>query len=181
VKSVSKSVDSFDAHPQPGAILYSFKAIPDKGDKHGQEKGEPLPPYDENSLPGPVRPEAITEELDMMRFVEKETGDEKVLFLEKVKSEQVKVVISGNLVPAGQDRPKMTDFLAWSEHIAGSIAEGPGAEERRSYLKTISKAAWQIVNWLAHAEQATKFDGNMAIQAVEYVLMSFGAALDHHV
>jgi len=84
------------------------------------------------------------------------------------------------MVPVGQDRPKMADFIHWSELIANSIAQGSSAEEIRSYLKTISKAAWQLVNWLTHATNATRFDGNMAIEATEYVLMAFGAALLRH-
>ena len=44
---------------------------------------------DEHTIPGPISPEAINEELGIIRYVEKETHDEKVLFLEKVKTEQV--------------------------------------------------------------------------------------------
>jgi hypothetical protein len=248
-----------------------------------RKKSKPLPPYDEHSLPGPVRPEAITEELEMMRYVEKETEDEKVLFLEKVKSEQVfdtcmdiwnihtdknqywvitnpaglyaqtqfpsfdyaltfhvgltyriasdhradeaekeqdqlvvpwrrwehavtvldrstqaeefqaigilcrecllsfvKVVVSDEMVPVSQERPRITDFLHWAELIANSIAQGPGAEEVRTYLKTISQAAWQLVNWLARETNAAKLDAHMALEATEYLLMAFGAALHRH-
>ena len=44
---------------------------------------------DEHTIPGPISPAAINEELGIIRYVEKETHDEKVLFLEKVKTEQV--------------------------------------------------------------------------------------------
>jgi hypothetical protein len=43
----------------------------------------------EESILGPISPETIKEELEILRFVEKETLDEKVLSFEKVKSEQV--------------------------------------------------------------------------------------------
>jgi hypothetical protein len=33
------------------------------------------------------------------------------------------------------------------------------------------------VNWLARETNASKSDANMAIQATEYALMAFGAAL----
>ncbi len=238
---------------------------------------------DEQAIPGPVSPEAVNEELGIMRYVEKETTDEKVLSLKKVKTEQVfdarmdiwkvrtdknwywvitnpvglyaqalfpsfdyaltfhvglayrtasnqrteaaekeqdqlavpwrrweqaaaaldkareavefqavgilcrecllsfvKAVVSDEIVPVGQDRPKMADFIHWSERIADSIADGTSAEEIRAYLKTISQAAWQFVNWLAQAANATRFNGNMAIEATEYVLMAFGAALHRH-
>jgi len=39
---------------------------------------------DEHIILGPVNPEAINEELGIIRYVEKETHDEKVLFLENV-------------------------------------------------------------------------------------------------
>ena len=89
----------------------------------------------------------------------------------------VKAMVVDEMVPVGQDRPQMADFIHWSELIANSIAHGSSAEEIRAYLKTISKAAWQFVSWLTRATNATRLDGNMAIEATEYVLMAFGAAL----
>ncbi len=246
------------------------------------KKAKQPSPNDEHTIP-PVRPEAINEELGILRYIEKETPDEKVLSLKKVKTEQVfdtrmdiwnirtdknrywvisnpaglysqalfpsfdyaltfhvglayrnasnhvsdtaekeqdqlavswrrweqaaaaldraqeaeefqavgilcrecllsfvKAVASDEIVLVGQDRPKIDDFMHWTGRIADSIAPGTSAEEIRSYLKTISKAAWQFVNWLAQAANATRFDGNMAIEATEYVLMAFGAALLQH-
>lgn len=248
-----------------------------------KKKAKQLPQYDEHTIPGPVSPEAINKELGIMRYVEKETHDEKVLSLEKVKTEQVfdtrmdiwnvqtdknrywvitnpagqysqalfpsfdyaltfhvgltyrsasdrrsdlvekeqdqlavpwrhweqaavaldkadeveefqtvgilcrecllsfvKAIVSDEMAPDSQDRPEMDDFVRWSELITNSLAPGSGAEEMRSYLITISKAAWQLVNWLAHVTNATMFDGNMAIEATEYVLMAFGAAHLRH-
>lgn len=245
-----------------------------------RKTSKPLSQNDEPDVPGPINPEAINKELGILRYVEKETHHEKVLFLEKVKTELVfdtpidiwnvhtdknkywvftnpaglfsqaqfpsfdyaftfhvgltyrrasnqradeaekqqdqlavpwrlldqaavaletateaeeyqavgilcrqcllsfvKTVSSNDMVPVDQDRPKMADFVAWSEFVANAIVQGSGAEGLRSYLKTISKAAWQLVNWLARTANAARFDGNMAIQATEYVLMAFGAAL----
>jgi hypothetical protein len=89
----------------------------------------------------------------------------------------VKVIIRDELVPLGQERPKLDDFFHWSELIANSIAHGSSPEALRAYLITISKAAWKLVNWLMLEANATRLDGNMAIEATEYVLMAFGAAL----
>lgn len=235
---------------------------------------------DAQALPGPVSPEAINEELGIMRYVEKEIPEETALFVEKVKTEQVfdtrmdiwnvhtkknrywvitnpagcysqaqfpsfdyaltfhvglayrnasshraeeaekeqdqfavpwrhweqaaaaldrasaaeefqavgilcreclvslvKAIVRDEMVLPGQDRPQMADFLPWSEWIADSFAPGPSEEAVRSYLKTISKAAWQLVNWLAQATNATRPDGNMAVEATEYVLLAYAGAL----
>lgn len=235
---------------------------------------------DEQLIPGPVRAEAINEELGIIRCVEKERPDEKILFFEKVKTEQVftdrmdiwnvhtdknrywvitnpegvysqalfssfdyaltfhvglmyrtasnqrideavkeqdqlavpwwhwdqalaalerakeaeefqavgilcrkcllsvvKTIVSDEIIPVGQDRPPMANFIQWSELIANSLAFGSDDEAFHSYLISISKAAWQFVDWLAHTANATRFDGTMAIEATEYTLMAFGAAL----
>jgi hypothetical protein len=245
-----------------------------------RKKTNQFSPEDADPILGPVSPDAINEELAVIRFVEKETRAEKVKFFEKVKTEQVfdtqmviwsvhtdkdqywvitnpaglysislfpsfdyaitfhvglfyrsasnhhteevekeqdqlavpwrrwehaaaalaqstaaeefqavgilcrecllslvKTIVSDEMVPLGTDRPKLADFLSWSELISNSIGRGSNAGEVRSYLITISKAAWQLVNWLAQAANAGRVDGNMAVEAVEYVLLAFGAAL----
>jgi hypothetical protein len=81
------------------------------------------------------------------------------------------------MVPEGQDAPKAADVIHWTELIADSIAHGPSAKEIRSYLKGTSKATWQLVNWLTHASNAVKSDGQMALDATANVLSAFGGAL----
>lgn len=92
----------------------------------------------------------------------------------------VKAVVSDEMVSVDQARPEMAGFIQWSELIANALAPGSDAEEIRAYLKTISKAAWQVVNWLAQTANASRFDAIMAIEATENVLMAFGAALHNH-
>jgi hypothetical protein len=89
----------------------------------------------------------------------------------------IKEVSSKDMVPEGQTKPKTGDFLQWSELIANKIARGESAEEIRSYLKAISKSTWQLVNWLTHSSNAVRFDGNLAIEAVEMLLSTFSTAL----
>lgn len=81
------------------------------------------------------------------------------------------------MVHEGQVAPKAADVIHWTELIADSIAQGPSAKEIRSYLKGISKASWQLVNWLTHASNAVKSDGQMALDATTNVLSAFGGAL----
>jgi hypothetical protein len=53
----------------------------------------------------------------------------------------------------------------------------PASERIRGYLKAISKAGWQLVSWLTHAENAARVDAEFAISATEDILSMFGAAL----
>ena len=46
-------------------------------------------------------------------------------------------------------------------------------QQLRSYLKSISKETWQLVNWLTHAQNAIDFHGNLATEATENTLLSF--------
>ncbi len=72
-----------------------------------------------------------------------------------------------------QGTPQSGNFIAWSEFITDRIASGASNERLRSYLKTISKSTWQFVNWLTHAQNAGKYDGSIAVDATENVLMSY--------
>lgn len=81
------------------------------------------------------------------------------------------------MVPEGQEEPQRGNFIDWCELIANHLAGGSSNERLRSYLKAISKSAWQLVNWLTHTQNAGKFDGSIATEATENVLGSFMTAL----
>jgi hypothetical protein len=80
------------------------------------------------------------------------------------------------MVPEGQEVPQRGNFIDWCELIANHLASGSSNERLRSFLKTISKSTWQLVNWLTHAQNAEKFDGSIATEATENVLGSFMTA-----
>lgn len=86
-------------------------------------------------------------------------------------------VACAKMVPEGQESPKASDFIHWSELIANAIASGPSAQEVRGYLKAMAKSTWQMVSWLTHASNAARFDGHMAVEATQNVLAAFGSAL----
>jgi hypothetical protein len=92
----------------------------------------------------------------------------------------INAVVSDEIVTVNEKHPSLADFLSWSEIIAVSLTQGSSAAEVRAYLVNIAKAAWQLVDWLAHAADPTREDANLAIEATEYVLMAFGAALVRH-
>jgi len=73
----------------------------------------------------------------------------------------------------GGDIPKKSDFKAWADRIAGTVAAGGSAERMRSYLKKIADETWQLTNWLTHAANATRSDAALAFAATENVVASF--------
>ena len=86
-------------------------------------------------------------------------------------------VASAKIVPIENETPKVSDFISWSEIIANIIARGQSSKETRSYLKTLSKSTWQLVNWLTHSSSVVWFDGTMAVDAVYLLLTTFDMAL----
>jgi len=90
--------------------------------------------------------------------------------------EFVRIVADNSMVPTGQAQPKQGDFIHWSELVAQTIARGSSAEVVRGYMKASAREAWQYVNWLTHAKNATRPDGQLAVDATQHVLATFGAA-----
>lgn len=89
----------------------------------------------------------------------------------------VKAVAPAVTISAGEQAPKMGDFVHWAEMIADTIAQGPSSARVRGYLKATSKSTWELVAWLTHEAGATRMDGSLAVSAVAHVLASYGAAL----
>jgi hypothetical protein len=81
------------------------------------------------------------------------------------------------MVPAGEEAPQAANVDKWCELIAGHVAHGSSAERVRKYLRDIGKDAWQLVNWLTHAANATRADAIFAVEATEHVLAMFGTAM----
>lgn len=73
--------------------------------------------------------------------------------------------------------PKASDFKGWSDLIANTIANGASAARRRGYLKSAAKSTWELVNWLTHASNATRFDAYFAFNATGHVLSSWSLSL----
>ena len=81
------------------------------------------------------------------------------------------------MVPADAAPPKHADVVHWSELIANHIAHGSSAKEVRGYLKTTSKAGWDMVNWLTHAHGATRADAILAHNVTQHILAIYGTAM----
>jgi hypothetical protein len=84
------------------------------------------------------------------------------------------------MVPKGQDVPQKGNFIGWSEFILNCFAPGASNHQIRSYLKGAAKETWQLVNWLTHSQNATRFHGHLAAEATENILLGFTMASADH-
>lgn len=91
--------------------------------------------------------------------------------------QMVRALSSPQMVPANQIQPKRADVIAWSEHIANTIAIGSSAEYIRSYLKTISKLAWQAANSLTHSSSAGRHEAGFVLDATQAMLVAYSRAI----
>lgn len=89
----------------------------------------------------------------------------------------VKEVSSASMVPPCQEAPKAADFIHWTELIADALASGASAKEVRGYLKATARSTWQLVSWLTHSSNASRLDGEIAVEATQGVLSAFSSAL----
>jgi hypothetical protein len=89
----------------------------------------------------------------------------------------IRAVSDPAMVTAGTEKPQAANFTGWCELVANHIAAGTRNERIRGYLKAIGEKTWELVNWLTHAQNVTKVEGSIAIDATHTVLEAFGAAL----
>ena len=64
-----------------------------------------------------------------------------------------------------------------NERIANAIAPGGSAEHVRGYLKTTAERCWRLVNWLTHANNATRNDAELALDATSHVINNYAASV----
>jgi len=89
----------------------------------------------------------------------------------------VKELTQDSELAQGEELPKAGDFPAWNERIANAIAPGASAEHVRGYLKTTAERAWRLVNWLTHANNATRTDADLALGATSHVVNNYAASV----
>ncbi len=86
-------------------------------------------------------------------------------------------IANDGMVPKEEEPPKGSDFIHWSALIANHIARGSSNSRIRSYLKATAKEAWELVAWLTHATNASRMDGEFAVEATNHILTGFSVAL----
>jgi len=92
----------------------------------------------------------------------------------------VRSLAKPEMVPPGEDAPKRSNFVSWSELIANAVAGGASAEHIRGHLKAIAKSAWELAGWLTHANGAIRQDAVFVLDATHTVLAAFGSAVIRH-
>jgi hypothetical protein len=92
----------------------------------------------------------------------------------------VRTISQPEMVPEGSAPPKHADVVHWCELIANHVAKGSSAKEVRGYLKSTSKSCWELVNWLTHAQNATRADAILAHDVTQHILATFGTAMFRH-
>src|ERR1022692_286327 len=89
----------------------------------------------------------------------------------------IKELTEGSDIAQGEGPPKAGDFVAWNEKIANAVAPGGSAEYIRGYLKTTGERAWRLVNWLTHANNATRNDADLALSATSHVINTYASSV----
>lgn len=86
-------------------------------------------------------------------------------------------VVEDDIVPPEVERPKDSDFVGWAGLVADAVAGGSANARLRAYLKATSKKGWEYVNWLTHAKNAVRFDGEMAVDITGQLLSVFESVI----
>ncbi len=84
------------------------------------------------------------------------------------------------MVPEGEEEPKRSDVIGWSEIIANAIASGGKNDNIRRYLKAAVKSTWQFDSWLTHDNSATRSDASFALDATHSTVEALGTAVIRH-
>lgn len=80
----------------------------------------------------------------------------------------------------GDDRPKRSDFRAWSDLICNTIMPGSKFRERRRLSKVALESAWTFTNWLTHSQSATWHDAEAARDATAYAIETTVSVILRH-
>jgi hypothetical protein len=89
----------------------------------------------------------------------------------------VRSVGKPEMVPQGQDAPQRSNVVGWAEHIANTVAGGATAEHVRGHLKSATKSAWQLAQWLTHAGNAARWDAASVLDATHAAITAFGISV----
>jgi hypothetical protein len=92
----------------------------------------------------------------------------------------VRVLAKPEMVPNGEEAPKRADVVGWSSLIANAITPGDRNSYIRGHLKAISKSAWDLANWLTHANGAIRPDAEIVLDSTQTVIDTFGTAVMRH-
>lgn len=69
--------------------------------------------------------------------------------------------------------PKHDDFGHWSEIIANFFTGGSRSSRMRSHLKSCARSTWELVGWLVHSANATRYEAEFVLDATRHVLAAY--------
>lgn len=81
-------------------------------------------------------------------------------------------------LPEGIERPQDSNFNSWTDILMNQLCGGGSDKELRQHLKNTAKEAWQLVNWLTHARNATKTASFIAIHSCQTTIGNFIRVLE---
>jgi hypothetical protein len=76
-------------------------------------------------------------------------------------------IFKPEMLTNGQPIAKRSDFVGMSAVISNTIARGGSAEHTRAYLKAIAKTAWDLSQWLTHAQHVSKSEAGTVLDATQ--------------
>jgi hypothetical protein len=76
-------------------------------------------------------------------------------------------------LPAETERPQEANFIAWSALLIDHLCPGRSNQRVRQYMRAAAEGSWQLVNWLTHAQNATKAPACIAAEACETLASQF--------
>ena len=69
-----------------------------------------------------------------------------------------------------EEAPQLGNFVAWSERACAAWLPGKRLAHLRRSLRNATVDAWQCVNWLTHAQRATRADAMMCTSATQHAV-----------
>lgn len=84
---------------------------------------------------------------------------------------------SDEYVSEGDERPQAANVERWTELIANKVAAGSSLATVRRHLRGFARTTWQLVNWLTHAQNATRAHAMIALTACDHVAAAYVAAV----
>lgn len=81
-------------------------------------------------------------------------------------------------IAEGVEKPQDANFIGWCDVLMNELCAGGSNKELRQHLKNTSKEAWQLVNWLTHAREATQTASSIAIHSCQTVIGHFIQVLE---
>jgi hypothetical protein len=91
----------------------------------------------------------------------------------------IHAIADESMVPDGDVVPKRDDFKGWVDHIARRLVPGRASRSRRlrALMRDAAKATWDFVNVVVHEKSATRFDGDVAMDATGHVFAMYALAV----